>query len=372
MSIKICHLTSKHKINDVRIFHKQCVSLAKQNYNVTLIGFDEKSLCYFNDNVNIRTLEYVKPIFFFTFIKRVYKIYKSAIECNAQIYHLHDPELLLLITFLKAKNKVVIFDSHEDIPNQILEKKNLPRFIMFFVSSIYKKFEKYILKKCDLLISPTNHITNRLKKINPNTIQVTNYPFINNQIDLKWENSICFAGGITNQWLHHNIIKAIEDIPNVTYNISGKFDSKYYNNLSLLKSWTKVNYFGILPFKDVPMFISNSTIGMALNNYNKNVGGKIGSLGNNKLFEYMNIGIPVICTDFILWKEIIDKYNCGIYVNPNSIDDITCAINFLLNNPLRAKEMGNNGKNAIRLEYNWISQEKILLNSYKLIINIFK
>jgi glycosyltransferase involved in cell wall biosynthesis len=366
--IKICHLTSKHKINDTRIFRKQCVSLAKHNYDVTLIGFDVKLSSFFDNNVNLITIPYVKPLFFFTFLKRVHKIYKYALECNAQIYHLHDPELLILVIFLKLKNKIVIFDSHEDVPRQILEKKNFPHFVMFFISFIYEKFEKYILKYCDLLIAPSCHIMHRLKRVNPNTIQVTNYPLFNiNEIDLKWEKSICFAGGITNQWSHQNIINAIDNIPNITYNICGNFESQYFNKLSLLKSWNKVKYFGFIEHKEIPLFISKSSIGMALNNYNRNVGGKLGSIGNTKLFEYMNIGIPVICTDFILWKEVIDKYNCGICVNPNNIEEITNSINFLLKNLILAKEMGNNGRNAIRLEYNWATQEKILLNSYKLL-----
>ena len=44
------------------------------------------------------------------------------------------------------------------------------------------------------------------------------------------------------------------------------------------------------------------------------MGYKKGTLGNNKIFEYMYYGLPIICTDFDLWKEIIDKYKCGIYV----------------------------------------------------------
>ena len=42
MKKKVCHITSAHKRYDVRIFFKQCKSLAKHGYDVTLLVSDEK------------------------------------------------------------------------------------------------------------------------------------------------------------------------------------------------------------------------------------------------------------------------------------------------------------------------------------------
>ena len=76
-------------------------------------------------------------------------------------------------------------------------------------------------------------------------------------------------------------------------------------------------------------------------------------------------GLPIICSDFILWKQIVEGNKCGICVNPNSVDDIANAILQLINNINESNVMGMNGKNAVLEKYNWSTQEYILLDVYK-------
>ncbi len=99
--------------------------------------------------------------------------------------------------------------------------------------------------------------------------------------------------------------------------------------------------------------------------YSPNVGYKRGTLGVLKIFEYMMVGIPVICTDFELWKEIVEGNNCGICVNPYDSIELVKAINYLLENKDIAKQMGDNGKKAVVEKYNWSTQEKVLLDMYE-------
>ena len=91
----------------------------------------------------------------------------------------------------------------------------------------------------------------------------------------------------------------------------------------------------------------------------------IGTLGNTKLFEFMEAKLPVICSNYLLWKEIIDKYECGLYVDPNNVDEIRNAIEFIINNPEKAQKMGENGRQAVLNEFNWDTQEKVLIELYE-------
>src|SRR5699024_12254929 len=66
-----------------------------------------------------------------------------------------------------------------------------------------------------------------------------------------------------------------------------------------------------------------------------------------KFFQYMNAGLPIICSDFPVWKQFIETYECGIAVNPASESEIKEAIDYLRNNPDEAYRMGENGKKAV-------------------------
>ncbi|MEW6608434.1 MAG: glycosyltransferase [bacterium] len=85
----------------------------------------------------------------------------------------------------------------------------------------------------------------------------------------------------------------------------------------------------------------------------------------NKLFEYLSCGLPVIASNFPLWKEIVEGNNCGICVNPLNPRDIAQAIEYLMEHPDEAKQMGENGRKAVEERYNWELEEERLIGLYK-------
>ena len=88
-----------------------------------------------------------------------------------------------------------------------------------------------------------------------------------------------------------------------------------------------------------------------------------------KFFEYMNAGIPVICSDFPVWKAFVERYECGIAVDPEDDEAIKEALDYLRNNPEEASKMGRNGKKAVMEELNWQTQEYKLVRWYNGLLN---
>lgn len=370
MRYKICHVTSVHNSSDVRIFEKECASLAKnQNYDVYLVA---KGDSYNKKGVSIIGLgespaSRIKRVLIFA-----HKIVKKAIQLDADIYHLHDPELLLYVPLLKLKKKIVIFDSHEDVADSILDKTYLPYYARKPISILYSLLSNRMMRKCDALISVTPHIVDKLRKVNSNTYMITNYPFVTDSIPKSSDfntKKIIFAGGITPQWSHELVINAISKTSDGVYELYGPADEDYLEKLKLLDGWKRTHYHGKVSFEEVNYALNKADVAVALLKPSNNTCGMYGTIGNTKLFESMSAGLPVICTDFKLWKEIVDGNHCGICIDVNSIDELTTAIQKLFEQPQLSTIMGKNGKKAVEKTYNWLTQEIILFELYDNVLN---
>lgn len=84
-----------------------------------------------------------------------------------------------------------------------------------------------------------------------------------------------------------------------------------------------------------------------------------------KMFEFMAAGLPVVASNFPLWKGILEGAECGICVDPQNADEVKNACVKLLNNPQLAEEMGRRGREAVLEKYSWNSEEKALLSLYE-------
>ena len=343
--------------------------MAQNGYDVTLLvsdGLPDELL----DAIKIVSTGFAPKTRADRFLRAAKYIFLKAKQINADIYHFHDPELLPVAMMLKRIGKKTVYDSHEDYPETMFVREWIPRYFRFLLSLAIKLYETRVVKRMDAVIGVTPCIVDRLNAINSNTHMITNYPLLQlyefNVISTN-KRTICFVGSIDPMWNHENIIKALEQLPDdIKLVLCGKLSTEsYFEQLKMLKGFEKVEYRGLVPHDDALQIIRCSSIGLAVPNYSRIFHGNVGTLGNTKLFEYMMAGIPVVCTDFILWREIVEKWNCGICVNPNDVTAIATAINYLLENPDEAQKMGANGRRAVEEMYNWGEQEKVLLNMYK-------
>jgi len=111
---KVSHLTSVHSRTDTRIFLKECISLAKHGYDVSLLvadgkGDDKKSgVAIYDVGASKGRLDRMRHA--------PSRLLKKALQLDADVYHLHDPELLLIGLKLKKRGKVVIMLSFPPRP----------------------------------------------------------------------------------------------------------------------------------------------------------------------------------------------------------------------------------------------------------------
>lgn len=357
--MKVCHLSSAHPPFDNRIFYKECMSLSKAGHDVFYVvpgHVDEKINGVQIIGVKKNTNRLKRMIF------TVSSVYKKAMYINADVFHFHDPELIWVGWLLKRKNKKVIYDVHEDVPRQILAKYWLPIPLRRITSIIVEKIERYFSKDFDAIVTATPFIKNRFLKYNPKTIDINNYPQIEN-IQIDWtnkKNEICYIGSIAEIRGVKELIAAIESI-DVKLHLAGIFSPlSLRKELVSKKGWKKIIEWGFVDRKTISKILSRSKIGMVTlypaENYLDSQ--------PTKMYEYMAAGIPVIASDFPYWKKIVETNNCGICVNPFSSKQISDAILFYLKSEDSAKKHGLNGREAILNTYNWANEEKKLIELY--------
>lgn len=359
---KICHITSAHQWNDVRIFHKECVSLAKGGFEVVLLSLRAQSQS--SGGIEIVGLGMENLPRLKRFFDAPFRLLRKALEINADIYHLHDPELLLIATKLKRKGKTVVYDAHEDLPRQIMSKPYLPGFLRTLLSKLTELIETRVVRKLDGVITATPFIRDRFLNIHSNTTDINNFPLAE-EIDFAGvvsvkQDKVCYIGGITRIRGIEEMLKAIQKTK-VVLDLAGEAEPDSVAILQQYATTDKVNRLGFISRSRSLEVKEQAIAGLVIfhpvpNHINAQP---------NKIFEYMASGIPVIGSDFSLWKEIIEGNNCGICVNPFDVESIASAINYLHANPVIARQMGENGKQAVRNRYNWGIEEKKLIAFYQ-------
>jgi len=362
---KFTHLTSVHPRYDTRIFHKMCASLASQGHEVTLVVADGRG-DEVNQGINIMDVGASKGRF--DRIRNAPKrVFVKAAALKADLYHLHDPELIPIGLMLKRMGYRVVFDSHEDVPKQMLSKPYLNKPSLWLIAKTFTAYERWACRKLDGVIGATPAIRDKFLQINPKTTDINNFPLMD-ELEPRgsWAEKraeVCYIGGISSIRGIKEVCAAMGKVKSkVRLNLAGLFsEPRVEQEVRAMAGWERVNHLGFLDRAGVRSVLGRSLAGLVT----------FHPLPNhldaqpNKMFEYMSAGIPVIASDFPLWREIISKNNCGLLVNPLDSGAIAKAIDCLVKNPTEAERMGKNGRNAVETRYNWEHEEKKLIKFMK-------
>jgi glycosyltransferase involved in cell wall biosynthesis len=367
---KIAHLTSAHPRYDTRIFIKQCRTLATHGYDVTLVVADDKG-DEVRDGVAIvdvgRLPGRLQRIF-----KTSLRVGDRAVALDADLYHLHDPELLPVGLRLKRLGKAVIFDSHEDVPRQLLGKPYLGPLSARLLSFGFSLVERYACSRFDGIIAATPFIRENFLKINRVTVDVNNFPMVG-ELDSAagWSNKrdeVCYVGGIGEIRGIRELIQAGQFLRSpARLNLVGKFsEAALETEMKATPGWSRVNEHGFLDRQGVRKVLERSVAGIVTFHPLPN------HLDSHptKMFEYMSSGIPVIASNFPLWRDIIEGNRCGLCVDPLDPRAIASAIDYLVTHPDVARKMGENGRRAVLERYNWAVQANKLTDFYGAISHV--
>jgi glycosyltransferase involved in cell wall biosynthesis len=366
-AMRVVHLTSAHGPLDVRIFHKECRSLVRAGYEVIEIGnFAFNGIV---DGVTIRGLDRKGGRLQRSTVSLI-RIAREAMRAGGDLYHLHDPELLLVGLLLRAAGRRVIYDIHEDLPRTVLFKAYLPQGIRRPLMWATEFVENMLARQMSGLIAATPALGERFRSFKRNTIVVNNYVILDeftprsSPADDPQPPAVTYYGGMSTERGIHEMLAAMDLLPKqlgVKLELAGSFYVQaQQNDVMAGPEWQHVIWHGELGRADLASLLRRVRVGLVVLHRHP----AYLTSHPTKLFEYMAAGIPVVASDFPLWRSIVENAGCGLLVDPFDASRIAAAIERLITNPDEAKRMGMRGRKAVERHFNWAIEEQALLSFY--------
>ena len=313
-------------------------------------------------------------------------LFRVARKENANVYHCFGIYSLIPGFFLKIfkRKVVVIYDAYE-VPNMLIGNMTSFGFVARPLATIVGFSELFMSRIIDCVLtipSKNNLFENRFKKHNKHVVPLNNVPLIDwihiqdSKSELNDEESkyIIYMGALSRA---KGIVRIIESfdlvhkvLPESKLVLIGGFGARSSDNpekevMGYIKEHgleSSVIITGHVDWKQVPRYLNNANV--ALHVYQPMMEHFHITYGSSSFYEYMAATLPIVSSDFLGTSPIIERFNCGILVNPLDEEAIANAIISLLDDPVRAREMGESGRKAFEQVYNWYVEEKKLLEAY--------
>ncbi len=355
-------------VTDRRI-DKASLALIKTGFSVVMVGRRKR------DSLSLEKREY--------YTKRMFLFFEKGplfyVEYTIRLFFyllFHKSDLLisndldtLLPNYLvsRLKKTPLIYDTHEYFTG-VPELVNRP-----FVRRFWKRIEKWIFPKLDNIITVNNSIASLYnKEYNVNIKVVRNIPpkpdssenMSRKELGLPEKKPIILlqGAGINVQRGAEEAIEAMQFIDNALFLIIGSGDviDILHNLVKKLNLNEKVLFLPKQPFDRLIHYTKCADIGVTIDK-NTNINYRY-SLPN-KLFDYINAGIPVLASSLVEIKHIVEKYDIGVLIESHDPEHIAMKIKYMLENKKRTAHWKENLKKA-SLELDWNTEEKVLLKIF--------
>lgn len=369
----IIHFTTVHPRDDSRIRSKEVASLARQFGNISLYVQDG-----LGDEVDpqhgyqvVDTGPRLRRIARMTL--GGWRMFRAVVRARPEVAHFHDPELLPWAILIRLFGIKVVYDVHEDVPQQVKHNPGLPALAQRVLPPFVIVAEWIGARIVDGLVVPTTTIADRFPS--KKTVLVRNFPLLE---ELHTPGAMplggrplefAYVGGISEVRNIYAMMQAVARLPepSARLRLAGQFASPQTEQTAkAMPEWDSVQFDGWVSRGEVANILSNARAGLVVL---LPVAHEMLTLPI-KLFEYMAAGLPVIATDCPLWRSIVEGAQCGLLVDPRDVAAITAAMNWIVEHPEEAQAMGDRGRRAVETEFNWNGEAATLVEFYREQLNV--
>ncbi len=370
---KACILSSVHLALDNRVFYREAQSLIKAGYEVVVVAIHPRD--EIKDGVHIIGLPKIprwqRP-------RLWVEILQQARAEKADIYHFHDPELLLVTPWLRwFTGKPTIYDVHEVYADFIKVKDYMPGCLRYPIAWIFRWLEPLLARLQSALIFSDDEIAKTFASLNKPKVTLFNYPSIDfiEQAKIQTQGrtarppTILHLGGHERNRGTHLMIEAfslvLQSRPDARLLLVGHFmppnlKDEVQAHVKAKGLEQSVTITGRVPFETIGNFLSQAAVGwVPWQSYPKNEKNI-----PTKLFEYMAYGVPIVASDLASTHPFVINGENGFCVTAIDPSAHARAILEILGNPQKGLTIGRSGQKLAQTRYNWSAEEAKLWELY--------
>src|SRR5690625_4750627 len=371
----ITHVTTVHSPTDTRVRMKELSTLGTlldaELWLFVQYGRGDEA----DPATNIRIIDTGRPrrLRVLRMTLGSWRMYRALKQARPTVVHFHDPELIPVGLLMKLDGCKVVYDVHEDVPRQLLSKAYIPLALRRPLAAVAEGLERVAAHVFDAIVPATPAIAKQFPAEKVTLVQ--NFPFpdelvVPNSSDHQSRRpDFAYVGAITRIRGIHEMIAAMEVLgrSESRLRIGGNYSSEALKQETEAQpGWRFVDFIGFVDRPTMASLLGNVRAGLVLFHPLPNHT----SAQPNKLFEYMATGLPIIASDFPLWREIVEGAGAGLLVDPLDPKAIAAAMAWILDHPEEAEEMGRRGQEAVRTKFNWAPEGEKLVALYERLLKV--
>ena len=348
-SFDVVMLATVHDATDDRVFYREARSLRKAGFSVCVMAPHVSSEV--RDDIWIEALPKQS-----SHVRRLLQgatLFRKALHFGDALFIFHDSELFPVALLLRLCGRRVVYDCHENLPMQVLQKNWLPRPVRRLLAPLAWGTEYFGSRLLSGVLVARDSIVKRFPK--NRTISVRNYP-TSEALSVsvgppiaERKNIVIYAGGLSRVRGIAEIVEAIRSInvPGTELWLVGPFDSQAFEQEILCSLPAHASWKGKMQHSEVVKLYANAKIGMSTLHPTP-------SHRNSqpvKLYEYLGAGLPVVASNFPEFSELLR--GCGVQVDAQNVEEIRTAVRNLLLDNVALEKMSNTGRERILNSYCW-------------------
>ena len=357
MAPHLAHVTVVHGRYDTRILHKQCASLSAAGIGrVTLFvadGLGDEDW----KGVRIRDVGQSRFGRLGRAMAGSIRMWRALRSEKPDLVQLHDPELLPLGYLLMRSGVHVVFDMHENLPKEILTKPWVSPPARKVVSRLARAGQLAVTRRMPTIFAENSYVRD-FPSTAPSAV-VLNFPLVDALLAISEPRhptfTVGYIGGISTERGAPVVLDAVFRLRAAGQSVEAKLVGPVAAEPAVVDridagvraGW--LQSYGRLKPEDGWREMARCHVGVAV----LQPSGNFVDSYPTKLFEYMALGLPVVVSDFPLWRGVVESAACGLVVPPDDPAAVATAIATLQADPTLRAEMGRRGKAAVESQYRW-------------------